>query len=284
MAVARRLSFRLLAMALGLGCTLPPARDARADETPSANVVAARRHYDKARAFYEQGAYRDAIAELDAAHTLDPSAKDLVFNLGIVHEKLGDIDEALTWFRLYATMNLTPAESEKAEAFVRRLEGARKQRDQDAAARRAQGASPEGPASTASTPAAAAPADAERPAPRPPVSASSRFDALTLTAGGIAVAGLVAGTTLGIKALVDQPGGDFVTGRNGSYADLTRQVDGAHAEAVAADVAFVVAAAAGAAFAYLFWLRPHATHTVGATTVSAAPMQSGVAIAIAGSL
>ena len=36
-----------------------------------------------------------------------PNAKDLVFNLGVVHEKLGDIEDALKWFRLYTTMNLT---------------------------------------------------------------------------------------------------------------------------------------------------------------------------------
>jgi tetratricopeptide (TPR) repeat protein len=71
-----------------------------ADETWAANVAAARKHFEKARAYYGQGAYREAVNELEAAHVLDPNAKDLVFNLGVVHEKLSDIDEALNWFRL----------------------------------------------------------------------------------------------------------------------------------------------------------------------------------------
>ena len=40
-----------------------------------------------------------------------------------------DIDDALKWFRLYVTMNLTPAERERADAYVRRLEGAKKELD-----------------------------------------------------------------------------------------------------------------------------------------------------------
>ncbi|MGH7440856.1 MAG: tetratricopeptide repeat protein, partial [Polyangiaceae bacterium] len=112
-----------------LGASLA-ARPAHADGPPqatAANAAAARRHFDKARTFYEQGQYHEAIGELDTAHALDPSAKDLVFNLGVVHEKLGDIDDALRWFRLYAGMSLTPQESDRAEAYVRRLEGARRE-------------------------------------------------------------------------------------------------------------------------------------------------------------
>ena len=81
------------------------------------------------------GSYREAIGELEAAHTLDPNAKDLVFNLGVVHEKLGDIDDALKWFRLYTTMNLTGPERDRADAYVHRLEGAKKElEDKQAAA------------------------------------------------------------------------------------------------------------------------------------------------------
>lgn len=278
-----------MAILVALGCTLagiPGGLAARADETPSANVAAARRHYDKARAFYEQGAYRDAIGELDAAHTLDPNAKDLVFNLGVVHEKLGDIDDALTWFRLYSTMNLTPQESDRAEAYLRRLEGVKKQREQENPRRAAVAPSTEGAVVPAAAGASAAPAEASPSAARGPRRSPSRFDAPTVTAGGIAAVGLIVGATLGVKALVDKPGSDFVTGRDGSYDDLTRQVDQAHGEAVAADVAFGVAAAAGLAFAYLYWLRPHPHPSVGTTTVSAAPVltQRGIALCLGGTL
>ena len=125
---------RLCALALVAAVLLPAARPALADETSPANVAAARKHFEKARADYAQGAYREAIGELDAAHALDPNAKDLVFNLGVVHEKLADIDDALKWFKLYTSMNLTPTERDRADAYVKRLEGAKKELDAKRAA------------------------------------------------------------------------------------------------------------------------------------------------------
>jgi hypothetical protein len=286
MRAQRRLSLPLLPLVLGLVASTA-SQPVRADESLAPNVTAARRHYDKARAYYEQGAYHEAIGELDAAHALDPSAKDLVFNLGVVHEKLGDVDDALQWFRLYASMHLTPQESDRAEAYVRRLEGAKRQRDQDAHSRAPAAETPAVPdASPAPAPAAPAAPAPPPPAPSPPRAGSpSRFDAWTLTTGGIAAVGLLAGVTLGIKALADQPGSSYVTGRDGSYADLVNQVDGAHAEAVAADLAFGVAAVAGVACAYLLWGRPTRTATqVGTTTVSALPIPRGIAFSLGGHL
>src|SRR5258708_3629396 len=97
-----RRRLRTLALLGCIGAATAP-RVALADQPSASNVAAARKHFEKARGFYGQGAYREAITELEAAHALDPSAKDLVFNLGVVHEKLSDIDEALNWFRVYTT-------------------------------------------------------------------------------------------------------------------------------------------------------------------------------------
>jgi tetratricopeptide (TPR) repeat protein len=277
MLVPRRLSLPLV---LSLVASTAPA-PVRAEPSPAPNVVAARKHYDRARAFYEQGAYREAVGELDAAHTLDPSAKDLVFNLGVVHEKLGDIDDALQWFRLYAGMHLSPQESDRAEAYVRRLEGAERaerekhEHDEETAHRPTTAETPTTPAPEAAPP---------PPAPEARPVEPTRFDALTLTSGGVAAVGIIAGTVLGVKALSDQPGSSYVTGRDGTYEDLVHQVDRAHGEAVAADIAFGVAAVAGLACAYFYWLRPHASASVGATTVSAAPIQSGLAFVLRGTL
>jgi hypothetical protein len=272
MQIARRLDGLALALCL-VGFAV--GRDAGAQESNAPNVVAARKHYDKARADYEQGAYREAIAELEAARALDPSAKDLVFNLGVVHEKLGDIDDALQWFRLYATMKLTPQEGDRADAYVRRLEGAKKELEQPKLRR----AAPPEPASPG-------PPGIEPPPPAPaPAPQRARFDALTITTTGVAAAGLVVGVVMGAKALADQPASGFVTGRDGSYADLVHQTDVAHAEAVAADIGFGVAAAAGLASAYLFWSRSRASSAAtGATTVSATPLEGGLALVLGGTL
>ncbi len=88
---------------------------------------AAHQHAAHALDLYRQGSYHEAITELETALKLDPNGKDLVFNLGVVHEKLGDIEDALRYFQRYEQMDLEPQERAKAEAYVKRLQGARRE-------------------------------------------------------------------------------------------------------------------------------------------------------------
>jgi hypothetical protein len=213
---------------------------ARAEETAPANVAAAKRHYDKARAEYAGGAYREAIGELEAAHALDPNAKDLVFNLAVVHEKLGDVDDALRWYRLYATMPLTPQEQERADATIRRIEGAKRELDQKPTPQADQPPPPPPP---------------PRPVPRPP---PSNVDAVTIAAASVAGAALLFGGIAAAKAEIDKPTSSFVTGQDGSYAELESRTHLAHREAVIADVGFGVFVLGAATAAYFFLSRPHA--------------------------
>src|SRR5580704_14617515 len=204
MLVRRRPRVLVLVAAMASGVGLATAsRGALAQEPVGPSVPEARRHFESGRALYGQGAYREALAELQAAHALDPSAKDLVFNLGVVEEKLGDIDDALRWFHAYTTMTLTPQERERADAYVRRLEGARAEIDHKPPP--AEGSAP------APTPGTT---DAEAPAAAPAV-----------------------GVVVGIKALIDRPT-NFITGVDGSYQDLANREHTAHEEAVGADVSF----------------------------------------------
>lgn len=241
-----------------------------AEETSPANVAAARRHFDKARTMYAQGLYREAISELEAAHALDPNAKDLVFNLGVVHEKLGDIDDALKWFRLYTSMNLTDQEHERAQSYLRRLEGAKKEVEAKQAAAAAASASSSGVA---------------QPPPPPEKPQYGRIDAFTIVAASVAVVGLGTGIALGIKALSDKPSSNAITGPNLTYQQLVSKTNQAHDEAIGADVGFGVAVAAAAVTAYLYLARPRSTSssTTGSTTVSAAPLTGGGAFFVQGS-
>jgi tetratricopeptide (TPR) repeat protein len=268
---------RLLAGALAacmvassLAVDAPPAH---AQETSAVNQAAAKRHFEKGRAYYAQGAYREAIGELEAAHTLDPSSKHLVFNLGVVHEKLGDIEDALKYFKLYTTMDLTPQERDRADAYVKRLEGAKHEVEQAQAA--------QAPSATTSAP---PPPTVPTVHERPPL---GRIDALTISAAGIAVAGLAFGVVLAVKAEHDKPPSPFITGKNGTYADLVDRQANAHREAVMADIGFGVAGAAAAAAAVLFFARPRtsasSTTTTGTTSVSAAPLTGGGALFVQGS-
>ena len=264
MSVRRRLcALALVAAVVGAASPHP----ALADETSPANVAAARKHFDKARADYARGAYREAIGELEAAHTLDPNAKDLVFNLGVVHEKLADIDDALKWFRVYVTMSLTPAEHDRADAYIRRLEGAQKEIEAKQAA---------ASASTSATP---------PPSPPPETPSNGRIDALTIGAASVSAAALVFGIVMGVKAESDKPPPSFVTGKNGTYSDLVNRTNQAHSEAVAADIGFGTAVVFAAAATYLYFARPRTTPapSTGSTTVSAAPVTGGGAFFVQGS-
>jgi len=106
-----------------------PADDAEA-KPPSPKKVEAERHYKRARELYQLGRYREAIAQLEAALQLDPEGAELLYNLGLVHEKLGDVDEAVDAYRRYLKVlgpDADPEEKKKIEGTIRRLEGAKKE-------------------------------------------------------------------------------------------------------------------------------------------------------------
>ncbi|HEX4447063.1 MAG TPA: tetratricopeptide repeat protein [Polyangiaceae bacterium] len=278
-----RLHRRWLALAVLIcaGASAGAPRRAIADETSASNVEAARRHFEKARTDYAQGSYREAIAELEAAHSLDPSAKDLVFNLGVVHEKLSDIDDALQWFQLYTTMSLTPQERERADAYIRRLEGAKKEVPPKTGA-------PAASSGTSSPGLPPSPGNEPGEVATPPAT-HGRLDAATITATSVAGAAVIFGVVLAVKADQDRPSNGFVTGRDGTYAQFADRTAMAHREAIAADIGFGVSIAAGITAVVLYFAR---TRDVTGTTqgsprspsVSAAPLTGGGALIVQGSL
>jgi hypothetical protein len=271
MRLRRRL--RTLALLAGLAAAASanprPATAQDAGPTSSANVAAARRHFDKARTDYAQGSYREAIAELEAAHALDPSAKDLVFNLGVVHEKLSDIDDALQWFQLYTTMTLTPQERDRADAYIRRLEGAKKE-----LAQHPPEPSPSG-STSAPSPSESALLPIGPPPPAPP--RRGRIDGATIAAVSVTGAALVFATVMSVKAKVDQPPTPFVTGRDGTYSELQSRTDTAHREAIFADVGFGLAIGAGITAAVLYFARTRdsSVPAPAPVTVSPTPLTGG---------
>jgi len=229
----------VLALGLGLALLVPPSL-AHADGSAAKGASAspevgspeatseARSHFARGRELYQSGAYREAIVELDAARALDPKAKELVYNLAIVHEKLGEIDEALRYARLYLQMDLEPAEHARGEGYVKRLEGAK------------------------------AEVDARRPPPEAPHAEAprqrGRLDAATIAVGVVTVGAAVTGTVFGVKALGDRPS-TFVTTPTVTVGTLQTELNKAHNEAVVADVCFGGAIAAAVATAVLYFGR-----------------------------
>ena len=287
---------RLRTLAL-VGCiaavTLP--QTAFAEEPTAANVAAARKHFEKARAFYGQGSYREAISELDAAHALDPNAKDLVFNLGVVHEKLADIDEALKWFKLYTTMDLVAQERDRADAYIKRLEGAKRELeakqstpppspDSSTAAPPEPGAAPRPPGPDSNPSSHAEHPSPVLPAPAVPPSSIGRIDGWTIGGAGLTAAALAFGVVMGVKAMGDRPASGLVTPRDLTEADLRSRTDQAFHEGLLADAGFGAALVAGVATSYLYLGRSRSvTAAPGrSTTFLAGPLSRGGALFLEG--
>jgi tetratricopeptide (TPR) repeat protein len=191
----------------------------------------AKQHFEHAKDLYQHGSYKEALVELKTARELDPNAKDLVYNLGVVSEKLGKIDDALKYFRTYIEMDdVTDTERARAETTIKRLEGAKRMQPRD---------------------------DGHSSAPPPVDQTSSRgkFDGWTITAGVLGVGGLTLGAIFGIAALVGRPSSGFVTGKDGTFQDLKSKADDAHTMAIAADVSLIAGAAFTGLAAFLFFGR-----------------------------
>ncbi len=128
-----------LALAVLVAASSAPARaagdaDAKSGKEEGAEPVktpaqlGAEKHYKRARELYSLGRYREAIAQLEAALELDPKGAELLYNLGLVHEKLGDADEAIDAYKRYLKVlgnDVDPEERKKIESGIRRLEGAK---------------------------------------------------------------------------------------------------------------------------------------------------------------
>ena len=263
----------LSGLAWSVAITMASIGSARADKplaveappTPTEAQVKAQEHYKHARELYQVGSYREASGELEAALALDPAAKELVFNLGVVSEKLGKFDEALRYFRHYSDMALSAAEKQRADGFIKRLEGAKNE-------------------VVVAPPPPPAPGTKETP-PKPAKAENGWIDAATIGVAAVALAGLGVGAAFGIKALSERPKSGFVTGRDGAYADLQRSADTSHTDAVVADIGFGIGVAGAAVAAYLYFARPKVAPAPSPSraSISVAPAPGGGTIFLRGS-
>jgi len=225
---------------LGLVLLSPPAL---AEGGPEA----AKKHFDAAKKAYKAGSYRDAIVALDRAIELDPKGKDLFYNKGLVHEKLGELDEAIAAFKRYSELETDTGELEKAIQTVRRLEGAR---DELAAKKRAEEPKPDEPEPVVvpRPDRDDSPKTTERPR-------KGRMDGWVYATGGLAVVALGVGTYYGLTALATQRSTEDATSNSLSVYELEDRAKLAHDQAVVADVAFAVGAASLGAAALLYFTR-----------------------------
>lgn len=214
------------------------------DPTPGSPeaVEAARQYFEEALESYKDGNYEEAVVSLELALELDPLGKDLVYNLGLVHEKRGDLEQALVYFRRYEQMEVNPLEKQRAQATIRRLEGALQE---------GEGQAPQ-----------VAAADEKQVAPElvdvPLVvdRAGGRLDGWVYGAGGVAVASGLVGTFFGFRAILGHPGSRPRTTREDSIDDLHRAADDARSDARIADVAFTISLVSAGVAVLLYFARP----------------------------
>lgn len=203
---------------------------------PAAGVGegAARPHFDRALELYRAGRYADALEQLKEAAALDPNGKDLFFNLALVHEKLGQLPQAVAALQRFRELETDATERERARLTIERLRGA-----EAAALAKPSGAEPV----CAEPTRAAAPAGAGRPT------------AVLVGAASLAVVSLVVGAVFGAKALADDVG-ETGTSAKLSLGQLRERGRRSARAALVADIAFAIGAASAGTFAGVWLLSP----------------------------
>jgi tetratricopeptide (TPR) repeat protein len=203
--------------------------------------------YQESLKLYKAGQYRAAVDKLVEARKLDPTAKELPYNLGLLYEKLGEIDNAIKNFQLYLTLDTDEEEKERVRSILQRLEGARDELNRNK------------------------PTSAPEPPPPPP-RRRGRLDALVYGTGGLSLAAVGAGVFFGLRALSLRPEPSTVGQRIETLEDKQRK---AHQSGVIADISFGVAIASGGAAALLYFLRDAPPPKEGAPAAFVAPTPGG---------
>lgn len=189
--------------------------------------------YERGRKNYEAGRYHEAVGDLKAALEIDPDSPNLVYNVARISELLGELSEAIYYYRRYLSL-LKPSEvTERAriEKTLRRLEGAKN--DLQPASRKGQGSTD--------------PSSQTR---------LEAMDPLFWATASTGTALLVVGVIMGAFALdaFDETS-EFVVGRDGSLNERSSLASDAKLFALLADIGFISGSALVIGAGALFLLK-----------------------------
>jgi tetratricopeptide (TPR) repeat protein len=226
------------APAVTAAASAPPADAAKDKQGRQARAVEL---HDEAKALYDRGLYRRAIAKLEAALELDADGKELVYNLALIHEKLIEPEIAERYYLRYIEMETDPKARERATAIVKRLQAAKKSLKADVQER----------ALASASAASAAPSGGFLGGSGP---ISRRPSPMVLVLGGVAVAAAAVGIGFGVSALSTHPDGLTTNARTTAY-DLETRAQSAHTQAIVADLAFLTSVVVGATTGVLYLLE-----------------------------
>lgn len=236
-----------------------------ADPPGAADHDRAQQIYQEALSLYKGGHYREAIDKLVAARRLDPTAKELPYNLGLLHEKIGEIDLAIKDFELYLNLETEEEEKERVRAILRRLEGARAELKRNR---------PQASASISAAPVPVAPSASvsEGPPAPPALPSKGRLDGVVYGTGGLAIAAIGSGVFFGVRALALRPEASTA---NQPISILESKQQQAHKNGVIADISFGVAAVSGVTALLLYFLRDAPPAVEASSSALVAPTPGG---------
>jgi tetratricopeptide (TPR) repeat protein len=78
----------------------------------------AKAHFERGREHFRAGRYREAIVELKAALELDSKSPNLTYNVAYTNELLGDLAEAIVYYRRYLELLPDSAADERKKVEV----------------------------------------------------------------------------------------------------------------------------------------------------------------------
>lgn len=206
----------------------------------------ARKHFERALELYRAGRYAAALTELEQAAERDPNGKDLFFNLALVHEKLGQLPEAIAALERFRELESDQAERERARLTIERLRGAERAGEVE-------------PSRGATGSACVEPPPAAPPPPRPP-------NPVLIGAASLAAVSFVVGSVFGIKALSDDVK-NAETSEALPVNQLHERARRSERAALVADLAFAVSAASAATFVGVWLLTPAEPARAGGITL-----------------
>ena len=189
--------------------------------------------HDAANEQYAAGEYQDALDSLLKAVEIDPGATELHYNIALIAEKLGHLEQAIEHYELALTTEKVPDERAALKRTIARLKGALASGDFEEPTTKSQ-------------------PDVVVPPPRAPVLATpaphdTSYYPWIAFSGGVTMASLLTAGVLAGVASSTHPEDEAVTGPDISVADLQADADAAHRLAIGADVMLGVGAVAALA-------------------------------------
>jgi hypothetical protein len=92
-----------------------------ADAQPAAQTAEAKAAFDSGKSLFKQSKYQEAIVKFEEAFAIKPHAL-IYFNVGICHERLGHVPQALRAYRQFIRLAPTDPEVKNASTLISKLE------------------------------------------------------------------------------------------------------------------------------------------------------------------